>query len=63
MKLNKRHTSLVSGLRVQIVHTSSGGDPQTAGHGTLTGLATCRSTAVEAGCVLIPGYGTGIHSS
>ena len=59
--INSQHRPLVAGIRVQSV--IEGTDPRVQNIGTLTGLATCRSTAVEAGCVLIPGYGTGIHSS
>ena len=59
-----RHDLSVSGIKVRVAvegRESDTGPEHTSG--TLTGLATCRSTAVEAGCVLIRGYGTGFHSS
>ena len=58
-----RHRPLVSGIRIGAVAISSQGDRRNLEGGTLTGLATRKSTIGQAGCALILGYGTGTHSS
>ena len=56
-----RHRPLVSGIRIRAVAISSQGDSRNLEGGTLTGLATCRSTLGEIGCA--PSLGAASEST